>query len=377
MPGNSAPADREPLVAVAFWRGLDIFRPLGAAYAGYLAWHRRGDFVRPWVAVATIAVIGLWSLALIVYRRRTRTLVAAEIVLACAAILATLAAHTPEQVRAGAMTLPTIWVAGSVVGAAILLGARGGLVAAAVVAVADLVEVQRPNSVTVHNIILLFLLGGLIGLCVDLAREGQTRLEGVLAEQERLRERDRLARVVHDGVLQTLAFINRRGHEIGGPTGALAELAAEQERSLRRLVSRTGDTVPVAGTPDLGVRLADLDGPTVHVVVPAQPVRLDSDSVGEIEAAVKAALDNVGQHAGPAAEAWVLLEQSPTSVRVTVRDNGSGADLDHLLSAHDQGRLGVSSSIRGRLEDLGGSAIWSTRPGHGCTVRMELPRRDT
>ena len=65
-------------------------------------------------------------------------------------------------------------------------------------------------------VVLLLLLGSLFGLAVDLARDGQERLEAVLAERERLRERERLSRAVHDGVLQALAYIHRRGSEIGG-----------------------------------------------------------------------------------------------------------------------------------------------------------------
>ena len=36
--------------------------------------------------------------------------------------------------------------------------------------------------------------------------------------------------------------------------------------------------------------------------------------------------------------------------------------------------MGVSASIRGRVEDLGGSVTWTTRPGGGCVVRMTVPR---
>jgi VIT1/CCC1 family predicted Fe2+/Mn2+ transporter len=62
-----------------------------------------------------------------------------------------------------------------------------------------------------------------------------------------LEERERLSRQVHDGVIQVLARVARRGHEIDGATSELAELASEQERALRRWLSsvdidRDGDT---------------------------------------------------------------------------------------------------------------------------------------
>jgi len=57
-----------------------------------------------------------------------------------------------------------------------------------------------------------------------------------------------------------------------------------------------------------------------------------------------------------------------------VRDDGVGAELADLLGASEHGRMGVSGSIRGRVEDLGGTVTWTTRPGGGCVVRMTVPR---
>ena len=95
----------------------------------------------------------------------------------------------------------------------------------------------------------------------------------------------------------------------------------------------------------------------------------------ELAAALTAVLDNVERHAGPDARAWVLLEGDPTGVELTVRDDGLGADPAELHGAAARGRMGVSSSVRGRVEDLGGSATWETAPGAGCTVRLTVPRR--
>lgn len=379
---TGAAATRQPVVVGAFSRGLDVFRPLAALYAAWLAWRRHADMERPWVAAVVIGVLMAWSLALLVYRRRTGPVVVGEVVIAVLAIFATLWADTPAAVAAGQYTLPTIWAAGSVTGAAVVFGARGGLIAAAVVALADLVEIGRPTETTVHNIILLFLLGGLIGLAVDLARTSVRRYEQMLIEQERLRERERLARAVHDGVLQTLAYIHRRGSDLGGPAAELGVMAAEQERSLRRLVSGAQGTERpdlVAGSTgrsarDVRALLAAREAERVSVSLPADAVLLDAHAAAELDAAVGAALDNVTQHAGPQARAWVLLEEGPEEVEVTVRDNGVGADLDSLMSAHERGRLGVSSSILGRAHDLGGSATVTTRPGAGCRVRISVPR---
>lgn len=383
-PRSQRSGRREPVVVESFHRGLDLFRPLAALYAAALAWQRHDGMLRAWVAALVIGVMFAWSIGLWFYRRRTVRVVVIEVGIAVAGILATMLAETPEAIAAGQFTIPTIWAAGSVAGGAVVAGARGGLVAAAAIVAADLVEVGgRPTQATVHNIVLLVLLGGLIGLAVDLARTGLEREEQVLLERERLHERERIARVVHDGVLQSLAYIHRRGDEIGGETAELAVLAAEQERSLRRFVSGTGapgitDPADLRGGDgaelDLRVLLTAHERPDVGVAVPADPVVVDRHVATEVDAAVAAALDNVERHAGPGARAWLLLEGDTQGIEVTIRDDGAGADLAELLGAADRGRMGVSASIRGRVEDLGGTVTWSTRPGGGCVVRMTVPR---
>ncbi len=383
-PRSARTGRREPVVVESFHRGLDVFRPLAALYAAWLTWQRQDTMVRPWVAWLVIGVMAAWSVGLLFYRRRTVRVVVVEVTIAVAGILATMLAETPEAIAAGQFTIPTLWAAGSVAGGAVVAGARGGLAAAGVIALADLVEVGTPTQSTVHNIVLLFLLGGLIGLAVDLARRGLESEEQVLLERERLHERERIARVVHDGVLQSLAYIHRRGAEIGGEAADLSALAAEQERSLRRFVSGTGspDVFTVGpdlrgeegGEVDLRLVLTAREGPGLSVSVPAHPVVVDARLASEVDAAVAAALDNVAKHAGPGARAWVLLEGDSAGIDLTIRDNGSGAELADLLTASERGRMGVSTSVRGRIEDLGGSATWTTRPGGGCIVRMTVPR---
>ena len=83
-----------------------------------------------------------------------------------------------------------------------------------------------------------------------------------------MRERERLARTVHDGVLQTLAFIHRRGGELGGEAARLGGMAAEQEGRLRALVSGTARGragASCGGEVDLRLLLAAHAGERVHL----------------------------------------------------------------------------------------------------------------
>jgi signal transduction histidine kinase len=112
----------------------------------------------------------------------------------------------------------------------------------------------------------------------------------------------------------------------------------------------------------------------VTVSVPAQAVAMKPAAAAELTAAMRAALDNVRQHCGKETRAWVLVEDEPGLVRVTIRDDGPGIPDGRLAQAAASGRLGIRHSISGRLRDLGGSAAISSVPGEGTEVELCLPR---
>ena len=94
----------------------------------------------------------------------------------------------------------------------------------------------------------------------------------------------------------------------------------------------------------------------MSVTGPGVPVELTGHQVEQLCAVVRACLDNVSRHVGSEAQAWVFVEDLGDSVVVSVRDDGPGIAPGRLAEAVDEGRLGVSESIRGRMADLGGSA---------------------
>ncbi|MEU4157753.1 ATP-binding protein [Actinoplanes sp. NPDC026670] len=193
-------------------------------------------------------------------------------------------------------------------------------------------------------------------------RAEQIRKEAAAAE------RDRLARPIHDGVLQVLALVQREGGT------ELAALAGEQEVALRNLLSGAATPDGPRGDTDLRAALTALATPRVEVSAPAGAVLLPAGRAAELLAAVQAALDNVGRHAGPGARAWILLEDETDGVRVTVRDDGAGFEPQRLAEAAAAGRLGVAQSMRGRIADLGGATEIFSRPGQGTEVEFHLPR---
>ena len=81
-----------------------------------------------------------------------------------------------------------------------------------------------------------------IGYVVEVARASERTLARALEIEAATRERERLARDIHDGVLQVLAMVQRRGAVLGGEAAELGRMAGEQEVALRTLVS--GGLVP-------------------------------------------------------------------------------------------------------------------------------------
>jgi signal transduction histidine kinase len=192
-------------------------------------------------------------------------------------------------------------------------------------------------------------------------RAEQIRKEAAAAERERL------ARPIHDGVLQVLAMVKR-----GEAGSELAALAGEQEEALRNLL-RGGGSLTRTGKEDLDLNAA-LALPGVQLSAPATAVMLPGKAAHELVAAVQAALDNVRRHAGEGARVWILLEDEGDGVRVTVRDDGAGFAPGRLAEAESAGRLGVAQSMRGRIADLGGTTTIHSTAGQGTEVEFWVPR---
>jgi signal transduction histidine kinase len=70
----------------------------------------------------------------------------------------------------------------------------------------------------------------------------------------------------------------------------------------------------------------------------------------------------------------VLVEDDGDEVVVSVRDDGGGMAAGRLEKAAADGRLGVASSIEGRLRELGGTMAVESAPGAGTEVEMRVPR---
>jgi signal transduction histidine kinase len=360
------------------WRAIAVFRFASLGYAVLLvAVIDRAAYSRPDWAWAVIAVMTAWTVATtIAYahpERRTPLLLSADLAVTAGLLLSTAVLQNPHAMRSGVMPVTAIWVAGPVLAWAVRRGRRAGATAALIVSGCDFLLRGEAITVVLNGVVLLLLAGVIVGHLARLAAEVEAERQHVAGVEAASRERERLARDIHDSVLQVLALVQRRGAEAGGAAAELGRLAGQQEAALRALVGG-GPAASVPGNVDLRALLLPAQSERVTVSVPAQTVRLEKKAADELASAVRAALDNVRRHGGEQARAWVLVEDEPGMVTVTIRDDGPGIPDGRLAEAAGAGRLGVSHSIRGRLLDLGGSATISSVPGEGTEVELRLPR---
>lgn len=358
----------------SLWRAVAVFRWLSLPYAAILVVANDANYRHPLGAWALLAAMTAWTVVVTVRRPTGRLVLGADLLVATALLSATRWVETASRLE-DAPTLTVTWSAAPVLAWAIVWGVAGGVAAGFVVGVATIVTKGQLGQSTGGSLVLLVLTGAVLGYVVRLALDAQRRLAEAVTLRSATTERERLARQIHDGVLQALALIHRRGAALGGEAASLATIAAEQEAALRELVARPRAESP-AGMADVREALSsatrDATVP-VETATPNEPVLLPASVVRELAAAVTAALDNVARHAGPGARAWVLVEDEGDAVTVSVRDDGTGFDVGTLRSAADAGRLGVAQSIRGRARALGGTARVESGPG-GTEVEIRLPR---
>ena len=370
-----------PDPATPLWRAAQVFRLLSCVYALGFQIAVNPNLERPAIGWALFAVLIGWSAACAVaylqgFGRRAAWVVA-EMVVVVALILSTEVVASDQWALDNQSWPTTLWATNATISAAIVLGPIGGMLAGVVVMIATTIVKGFINFDLGRNatIVIELAVGLAVGMAAQTARRAHADLEQAARIAASHQERERLSRQVHDGAIQVLALVSRRGREIGGETAELAELAGEQERALRRLVS-TADAEPRAGAKtDVGALLRQRASDRVSVSVPADPVLLDGAVAEELYAAAANALDNAAAHAGHDAHAYVLLEDLGDSVTVSIRDDGVGIPDGRLDEAVGEGRVGIAKSIVGRMNWLGGSAKLNTGPGCGTEWELTVSRK--
>ncbi len=370
--GQAPEPMRDPMVAL--WRGAQAFRLASLAYAlgvQVTSWQSYAQPALSWLLI-TLQVIwtGVAVTALSLGRRR-RPVVIVDILVTLSLVASSYLVAPPAFWRTHESLPTTLWSTNAVISAALLWGPLVGVLVALPVALAcNAVSDTLADSVFRDATVpVLTIMGLVIGLLRGIVTRANEQLRQAIGIRAAAAERERLAREVHDGALQVLALVHRRG---GTVDAELAALAGTQERALRRLLAAQPQAAPSA-VPDLAAELVGFEGPFTAVSVPSEPVALPPEHAADVLAAVRAALHNTERHA-PGARSFVLVEDLGDEVVVTVRDDGPGIPEGRVEQAAAEGRLGVAQSIRGRMAAAGGSALLRTGPQDGTEWELHIPR---
>jgi signal transduction histidine kinase len=383
LAGELAPgpggAEREDSLVRGLVTGIAAFRWLAWAWMALLLVINRPDLsddrARPWVALGLVGMALAATIALtVLLRTDPRRLLSVPIVAAETAIAFALEAGDRVAYNGvdHAQSLSSAWPLAVIMTAGVALATRGGLAVGVVVGTGRVVgrlagegldpsPWQRSDTISALSTIVLYALaGGVAGFVTARLRQAERRISLAQAREE-------IARTLHDGVLQTLAVVQRRA---GDPD--IVRLAHEQERELREYLFGTGSALGAGG--DLGTRLRaaaarfeDRYGGSVRVVVADDAPDVGPPVVEALTGAVGEALTNAGKH-GEAGTVTVFAEPLDGSLFCSVKDDGHGFDPAAVAEG-----AGLRRSVRGRIAEVGGRVEIDSRPGRGTEVRCWVP----
>ncbi|SOE03061.1 sensor histidine kinase [Blastococcus haudaquaticus] len=291
------------------------------------------------------------------------------------------------SVGVGATLLTLVLVSQSV----LLLPLPGAVVVAAVV---PLVHLGMPMADGLRTMLGTYVAAAFTAVVTELLRREQraraelaranARLRDNAAQLEELattRERNRVARDIHDGLGHHLTVVQMqvqaaRAVLAADPARADAVLAKAQQQStealaeVRRSVAALREPRVVPPLPEaLEALVGDTSGagiPTdLQVTGTARPLGADAEE--SLFRTAQEGLTNVRKHAAAASASVVLAYGDDGIVRLEVRDDGCGTA--ELADGAGFGLLG----LRERAARLGGSVDVVSRPGSGTTVRVAVP----
>lgn len=366
-------SEQEDALVRGLLAGLAGFRWLAWAWLATMLLLTRGELDAPLLAV------GLAGAALVVTvgatvllrsdagRLLSLPVIAVEVAVAVALSIGDAVAYSGPHPQ----SLGSAWPLAGILTAGVAFAGRGGAAAGVLVGLGRLVgSVLEPtgggwdDDLTISalsTIVLYALAGGAAGFATGRLRAAERRISVIQAREE-------VARTLHDGVLQTLAVVQRRA---GDPE--LSRLAHEQERELREYLFGTG---AASGGGDLGTRLRaaaalfeDRFGGTAQVVLDPDLPPLGPLVVEALGGAVAEALANAGKH-GHARRVTVYAgpDDDAGGVLCSVKDDGTGFDVATVVEG-----VGMRGSVRGRMQEVGGRADVAGNVGHGTEVRLWVP----
>ncbi|GAA5513265.1 hypothetical protein Dcar01_01994 [Deinococcus carri] len=240
----------------------------------------------------------------------------------------------------------------------------------------------RENAFDDGRLPLLALLAGQATLAVRNARAYLYSEELAISD-----ERARIAREIHDGVAQSLAFcalkldlVARQLHsdpdkaeaEVRAATGLLREQIKEVRRSIFALRPIDLERYGLLETVRRYVEDFGQQNSVRTVLNVSGDIHLAPGDEAVVFRILQESLNNVAKHAR-AREVTVTLHGGQ-QVTLRVQDDGAGFDLGQVSGrVSSAGGLGLMQ-MRERVESRGGQYRVLSSPGHGTLVEAEMPQ---
>jgi signal transduction histidine kinase len=200
-----------------------------------------------------------------------------------------------------------------------------------------------------------------------------------------LEERSRLAREIHDSLLQgvtgialqlhaLLPRLRPAGFDLAESVRRVVDLAETTARDARRTVWEMrplalADADPPAALDQMARRIAN--GLHVAVAVEGEHRPLPADVEDVMLRVAQESIANAVKHSGTPGIA-LTLRFDPKAVSLVVTDHGRGFDVEVAMHAY-LGRSGLLG-MRERADRIGGVFTIESRAGAGTTLTLRVPR---
>lgn len=211
-----------------------------------------------------------------------------------------------------------------------------------------------------------------------------TRYAVALEQLVTSRERNRMARELHDTLAHTLSALavqleainalwdtdpakarNLLGESLGSTRSGLAEA----RRAIQALRSTPLEDVGLAlAVRDLAESVAARSALKLTLDIPEQITHLDPDAEQAIYRIADEAITNVARHAQAQRLSVMLRRSGGSGVRLEIADDGRGFDPAH---SPDNGHYGLRG-IQERAELIGAQVQVESRPGQGTIFRLTM-----
>jgi len=201
-----------------------------------------------------------------------------------------------------------------------------------------------------------------------------------------IEERRRIGREIHDGVAQSLSYLNLKTKLVSDSVSSQnTEQALTELEDIQKVVQDTYDNIResidqlsteprnlplIPALRGYSREFGKQTGIQAKFDVPRAFPRLSPVAELQLLRITQEALTNVRRHA-LATKVEVKLENTTQAVEMIVRDNGQGFTLlDQKKPPPGYHGLNI---IKERAEGLGGTVKISTAPGGGTEIRVSLP----